>query len=62
MLVASVEPLSEAAGLNLAKGDIIIQVENQEIKNIKDFQKATQDNNKKMIYIYRQGYVFPIVL
>ncbi len=62
VLVAEVEPLSEAAGLNLAKGDIIIQVENQEIKNIKDFQKATQDNNKKMIYIYRQGYVFPIVL
>ncbi len=62
VLVASVEPLSEAARLNLAKGDIIIQVENQEIKNLQDFQKAVQNDNKKMIYIYRQGYVFPIVL
>jgi serine protease Do len=62
VLVSKVKAKSEAAKVGITEGDIIIQIENNEIKNIDDFKKATLDSSKKRIYIYRKGAVFAIVL
>ncbi len=62
VMVVKVAQNSEASYANVARGDIVIQIEDTEIHNLQEFQKAVQNNNKKRIYIYRQGYVFPVVL
>jgi len=62
VLVSKVDPQSEAANTGIIKGDIIIQIENSEIKNLNDFKKATKTKSKKRIYIYRRGAVFAVVL
>ena len=62
VLVSSVDPMSKAGQLGISKGDIIIQVENKEIKNLSEFKKATRTKTKKRIYIYRRGGVFAVVL
>ncbi|MBN2781712.1 MAG: Do family serine endopeptidase [Campylobacterales bacterium] len=62
VLVSEVDPDSKAAMIGITKGDIIVQVETTEIKNIKDFIKATKGDMKKRIYIFRRGGIFAIVL
>ncbi len=62
VLVSSVNPTSKAGQLGISKGDIIIQVENKEIKNLSEFKKAIRTKTKKRIYIYRKGGVFAVVL
>lgn len=62
VLVGKVEAGSAAQKAGILGGDLIIQIENQEIKSLKDFQKATKDTNKKRLYIYRQGAIFAVVL
>jgi serine protease Do len=62
VLVSKVDPNSKAAMIGVVKGDIIIQVENTEIKNLKDFTKATKGDNKKRIYIFRGRGIFAVVL
>ena len=62
VLVSKIDPQSEAAETGIMDGDIIIQIENNEIKNIDDFKKATNNDKKKRIYIYRKGTIFAIVL
>jgi len=61
-LVKSVEPNSEAYSAGIMKDDIIVQIENSEIKTIDDFKSSTSTNQKKRIYIFRRGSVFAIVL
>lgn len=53
---------SKAQTSGIQPGDVIIQVENSEIKNLKDFEKATLKSGKKRIYIYRRGGIFVIAL
>lgn len=62
VLVSEVDPDSKAAMIGITKGDIIVQVETTEIKNVKDFIKATKGDMKKRIYIFRRGGIFAIVL
>ena len=62
VLVSKVEADSKAKKLGVLKGDIIIQVENKEIKNLNEFKKATRTKSHKRIYIYRRGGVFAVVL
>jgi len=62
VLVKSVEPNSEAYSAGIMKDDIIVQIENSEIKTIDDFKSSTSTNQKKRIYIFRRGSVFAIVL
>ena len=62
VLVSKVDPQSEAQEAGIINGDIIIQIENYEIKTLDDFKKATADNNKKRIYIYRKNVIFATVL
>ena len=62
VLVSWVDVNSKAGQLGILKGDIIIQVENVEIKNLNEFKKATRTKSHKRIYIYRRGGVFAVVL
>ena len=62
VLVSDVDPNSKAGQLGVVKGDIIIQVENKEIKNLNEFKKAIRTKTNKRIYIYRRGGVFAVVL
>ncbi len=62
VLVSDVELSSKAGRLGILQGDIIIQVENIEIKNLNMFKKATRTKSHKRIYIYRRGGVFAVVL
>ncbi len=62
VLVNNVTTKSKADEVGIMNGDIIIQIENNEISNLNDFKKATKNNNKKRIYIYRRGVVFAVVL
>ncbi len=62
VLISKIDPNSKAAMIGIAKGDIIIQVENTEIKSINDFIKATKSDMKKRIYLFRNGSIFAVVL
>lgn len=62
VLVSSVDSNSKAANLGVQKGDIIIQVENKEIKDLNEFKKAIRTKAHRRIYIYRRGGVFAVVL
>jgi serine protease Do len=62
VLVSKIDPNSKASMTGIVKGDIIIQIENTEIKSIKDFIKATKGDTKKRIYIFRRGGIFAVVL
>lgn len=62
VLVSKIESSSLGAELGILKGDIIIQVENKEIKNLNEFKRAVRSKTKKRIYIYRRGGVFAVVL
>ncbi|MCD6433194.1 MAG: trypsin-like peptidase domain-containing protein [Sulfurimonas sp.] len=62
VLVFEIKAQSEAQNIGISIGDIIIQIENREIKGIDDFKIATKTNRKKRIYIYRKGTIFAIVL
>ncbi|EQB40245.1 peptidase S1 [Sulfurimonas hongkongensis] len=62
VLVESVDANSEAFSIGIAKGDIIIQIEQMEIKDIADFKSATKSQEKKRFYIFRRGNVFATVL
>lgn len=62
VLVESVDTNSEAFNIGIAKGDIIIQIEEMEIKDMDDFRSATTTKEKKRFYIFRRGNVFATVL
>jgi len=62
VLVNKVIPQSKADEAGIMSGDIIIQIEDNEISNLADFKKSTKTNTKKRIYIYRRGVVFAVVL
>ncbi|MDY0117708.1 MAG: Do family serine endopeptidase [Sulfurimonadaceae bacterium] len=62
VVVREIAKDSAAQKLGVFVGDIIVQIENKEIKNLKDFQNATIGEEKKRIYIYRRGAIFAVVL
>ena len=62
VVVTKVKPNSPAFEEGVMKGDIIIQIENKEIKSLKEFKEAVQGKNKKRVWIYRQGAIFAVVL
>lgn len=62
VLVSDVKENTDAQNIGILKGDIIIQVENNEIKNLDDFKKTVNSNIKKRIYIYRSGVIIATVL
>ena len=62
VIVKNVKPNSKAFEAGILKGDIIIQIEDKEIEDIKEFKKATKRKNKKRVWIYRRGAIFAVVL
>ncbi len=64
VLVTDVEFNSYAYKYGFIKGDIIIQIENHEIKNIKDIKTAMRDKKKdaKRVYVNRNGYIIIMVI
>jgi serine protease Do len=62
VVVTSIDPDSPAEGL-LTKGDLIIEINNQKITNVKDFLKiAGQVKNQAVVWFYRKGVVSYITL
>ena len=62
VVVSEVAQDSEAQKIGIMAGDVIVQIENVEIKHVEDFAKATQNEKKKRFYIYRRGGIFAVVL
>ncbi len=62
VLVVKVKPSSPAFDAGLMEGDIIIQINDFEIKSLSDFKRATARKGKKQVWIYRQGAIFAVVL
>ncbi len=64
IVITKVEPNSKAYTKGFLMGDIIIQIENIEIKNIKDLQRALKryDGITKRIYINRNGRILLSVM
>ena len=60
--VQSVKQKSAAFDAGILKGDIIIQIDDKMIKNVNDFKTAVKSKGKKMVWIYRQGSIFAVVL
>ena len=60
--VENVKPSSAADNAQIKKGDIIIQIEDQEIHTLKDFKKAIKTKGKKRFWIFRNGAIFAVVL
>ncbi|NPA66942.1 MAG: Do family serine endopeptidase [Epsilonproteobacteria bacterium] len=60
--VKDVKQNSLASDAGLLKGDVIIQVDDNMIKSMEDFKNAIKVKSKKMIWIYRQGSIFAVVL
>ncbi|MFA6137476.1 MAG: Do family serine endopeptidase [Sulfurimonas sp.] len=62
VLVINVKGNSIAQTIGIRKGDIIIQIEDSEIKTLNDFKRATESEGKKRVFLYRRGSVFAVVL
>ncbi|MCS7214767.1 MAG: DegQ family serine endoprotease [Thermodesulfovibrio sp.] len=62
VIVMSIEPGSRIEGL-LARGDVIIEINNEKINNVKDFERVAQKTKKEaIIWFYRQGRVSYITI
>jgi len=44
------------------KGDIVIQVENEEIESVETFKKAVEGDGRKRLYLYRRGLILAVAL
>ncbi len=62
VVVTAIEENSPAARVGLRRGDVVVQVESTEIKSLEDFKKATRGDNRKRIYLLRQGGMLMTVL
>jgi len=64
VLVVNVEEDSKAEKFGFKRGDIIIQVENYEIHNIKEFKMALRESKKakKRVYVNRKGFIVILVV
>ncbi|GAQ95297.1 serine protease Do [Thermodesulfovibrio aggregans] len=62
VVITSLEPGSPAEGL-LQKGDVIIEINNEKINNVKDFLKiAKKAQTEAIVWFYRNGRVSYITL
>ncbi len=64
VIIVNIKPDSKAALQGIQKGDIIIQIENNEIKNMDDLRAALKQYAKqyKRIYINRRGQILVAAL
>ena len=64
VLVLEVEQGSEAEDFGFKQGDIIVQVEQTIVTNLKEFDQAFKESKrtKKRIWVNRGGYIAPILV
>jgi serine protease Do len=62
VLVTDVKEASPGKKAGFAEGDVIIQIENKEIRSMEDFKNAVGKNGKKRYFIHRRGAIFVLVL
>jgi len=64
VLIEDVKPQSEAEKVGFQSGDVIIQIENKDIKSIVDVRKAlkTYHDRGKRVYVNRYGMVLMLVV
>jgi len=62
VLVNGVKAGSQADKFGFMPGDIIVQVDQRSIENMKDIEKALSKKSKKIVFINRNGYHKPIVI
>lgn len=62
VIVEKIDTKSEAFSAGIREGDIIIQIENNEITSIEEFKKATSTKDKKRFFVYRKGSIYAVVL
>ncbi len=62
VLVINVKDNTIAQTIGIRKGDIIIQIEDSEIRTLNDFKRATTSKGKKRVFLYRRGSVFAVAL
>ena len=60
--ISEIKENSIASKKGIEKGDIIIQIENNEISNLKDFKEAIKNNSEKRFYINRRGNIYILVM
>jgi serine protease Do len=60
--VADIKEKSAAERAGIVKGDVIIQVEENEIKDVDAFKKSVKGIGKKRIYFYRRGMILVVAL
>ncbi len=62
VVVTTIEPGAHVEGL-LTKGDVIIEINNEKINNVKDFVKVAQKaKTEAIVWFYRQGRVSYITI
>jgi serine protease Do len=60
--VSKIKAKSEAEQRGIRKGDVVIQVEDEEISDVEAFIKAVRGFGKKRIYLYRRGMILAVAL
>ncbi len=58
VMLTSTQNGARSSNFGLQIGDVVVQVEQTEIKNIKDLKKALAKSGKKRFFIYRGGNIF----
>lgn len=62
VVVSSVEPSSKAQKIGFEKGDVIIQIEDFEIKTLQDLNEALETyKDKKRVYFERGNSTWMVV-
>ncbi|MGC9044920.1 DegQ family serine endoprotease [Thermodesulfovibrio sp. 3462-1] len=62
VVVVSIEPGCPAEGI-LSQGDVIIEINNEKINNVKDFSKIAKNiKNEAVVWFYRNGRVLYVTL
>ncbi len=62
LYVAEVKEKSAAQRAGIVEGDLVIQVENEEITSVETFKKAVEGTGKKRLYLYRRGLILAVAL
>ena len=64
VLVSAVTPGSEADNQNIARGDVIVQIENRAVSSIKELNQILKKykDEYKRVYINRNGRIFVVAL
>ena len=55
VLITNIVPESPADKANIRRGDIIVEVDKQKVKNVKEFKKVVKKNKKTLLFLVKRG-------